>query len=168
MRKIEFVLGLALVTCFSCFANAAISTNGNLEDDIVTLVYDPANGNLSIANPYQAAGEAKPVTTLEIVSAGGSFTGTRPGAISGLFDVYNANKMFKLDPAGFDDLDFGPALGKDLGATIGNDLTVSGSFLGGGALVADMMIVGAVPEPSSMVMIALGLLGLTVIRRKRS
>jgi hypothetical protein len=84
-----------------------------------------------------------------------------------LFDVYNPNKMFKLDPAGFDDLDFGAAMGAGLGKDmLGGDLTVSGSFLGGGALVADMRIVG-VPEPSSMIMIGLGLIGLAAVRRRR-
>ena len=165
MRKIQIVLGLALVACFSCVANAAISLDGKLDDDIVTLVYDPANGNLSIDNPYVAAAEAKPVTTLEIVSASGVFTGTRPPQLNGLFDVFNAGKMFKLDPAGFEDLDFGPAMTAGLDSMLGDDLTVSGSFLGGGALEIDMMIV---PEPSSMVMLALGVLGLVSIRRKRS
>ncbi|MCA9199375.1 MAG: PEP-CTERM sorting domain-containing protein [Planctomycetales bacterium] len=166
MRKIQFVLSLTLAACFSCIANAQISTDGKLDDDIVTLVYNPADGNLSIANPYEAAGEAKPVTTLEAVSAGGYFTGTRPPQLTGLFDVFSATKLFKLDPAGFDDLDFGPAMAPGIGKDVlAQDLKVSGSFLGGGSLEVDLMYV---PEPSSMVMIGLGLIGLASIRRKRS
>ncbi|MCA9200768.1 MAG: hypothetical protein KDA87_24685, partial [Planctomycetales bacterium] len=136
---------------------------GETAADVLSLVYSPDTGNLSIDLGSGGAGALANLTTLEIRSAGGNFTGTRPGNLGGLFDVFNANKLFKLDPAGYGNLDFGPAMAKNLsGDALVADLLVDGSFVGGGGVgsvpVALVHPDFMVPEPSSMVMVALGLL----------
>ncbi|MEZ6119359.1 MAG: PEP-CTERM sorting domain-containing protein [Pirellulaceae bacterium] len=140
--------------------------------DVLSLVYSPDTGNLSVDLGSAGAGALANLTTLEIRSAGGNFTGTKPPQLTGLFDVYNANKLFKLDPAGFGSIDLGPALAPGLGGdALLADLLVDGSFVGGGGVGAvpvalvhpDFMV----PEPSSMVMVALGLLSVAGLRRRR-
>lgn len=162
MRKIQFALGLALVACFSGLVNAQISTAGKEGDGVFTLAYYPETGNLVMENDGTA-----PATTFELVASEALFnTANRPSQLTGLFDVFTGVKLFKLDPAGYSDLDWGPVLPTGLSADdLGAKLKLSGSHLGGGALAGDLRVV---PEPSSMVMIALGLLGLVSIRRKRS
>ncbi|MCA9199376.1 MAG: PEP-CTERM sorting domain-containing protein [Planctomycetales bacterium] len=163
MRKIQFALGLVLVACFSGLVNAQISTAGKTGDGVFSIAYYPETGGLVMENDGTAA-----VTTFELVASEELFVvDNKPTALlGGLFDVFTGVKLFKLDPAGYSDLDWGPVLKPGLTADeLGAKLKLSGSHLGGGALAGDLRVV---PEPSSMVMIALGLLGLVSIRRKRS
>ena len=77
-------------------------------------------------------------TTVELKSEGGQITGDRPAHFSGLFDVYNANKAFKLDPAGFGST---PGFAFLAAGLDGTDITVDGSLVGGGPL-GDVAITG--------------------------
>ncbi len=166
MRKAQVLFSVALVLLCGSFAKAAVPTNGSVgagaDDGLITLVYDPANGSLSL----DAAG--KELTALEVLSAGSNFKGAKPAQVNGLFDVFTPAKFFILKPgnARFGDQDFGTALAPGLTKDqVGADLTVSGAlFPSGGLGTVDLMYV---PEPSSMGLLSLGLLGLIRARRNK-
>ena len=166
MRKFQIVACLSVfaVLSLASFAQAALPTNGARGDANISLVYDPADGHFWL----DAAG--KKVTTLEIQSASGVFTGAKPAQVSPPFDVFTPKKFFILKTAGVGDEDFGMALPAGLTAeTLGGDLTVAGSILPSGSLgTVDLVYLGAIPEPSSLALMALGFLGLVSGRRKRA
>lgn len=70
-------------------------------------------------------------TTVEMKSESGLFTGSKPSHFNGRFDVYNANRAFKLDPDGFGTIRGFAFLHPRLTE---HDLTVDGSLVGGGPL----------------------------------
>jgi len=162
MRKVQVLFSVALVVLFGSIANAAIPGGGSTSDGVISLVYNPADGALK----FDAAG--KKATALEIQSAAGYFTGTKPPQANGLFDVFNKNKFFVLKPgdAAIGDSDFGPAMAKGLtSAQLTADLTVSGALLPSGGLgTVDLVYV---PEPSSVALLGLGMLGLIRARRNK-
>ena len=96
----------------------------NLTSD-VTIHYDPQTGEVSSSSDKQ-------LTTLEIKSERGLFVGDRAASLSGLFDLSNSKKLFKLDPAGFSNLVLGTLpTGLSL-EEVRADLSVDGSQEGGG------------------------------------
>ncbi len=134
-------------------------TTGSVDDDIISMVYDPADGSLSL----DAAG--KQLTALEIVSSGGQFQGTKPPQVVGLFDLFTNKKLFVLRPTNpFEDEAFGAILPKGLTREqVTADLVVSGALWPRGALgTVDFIYV---PEPSAMAMVACGGLGLAAAVR---
>ncbi len=165
----KFQLLYSLVIAFLCcpFAKAAIQMNGTIgagaDDGIITLLYDPANGRLE----FDSAG--KELTALEILSAGGNFTGTKPPQANGLFDVFTPTKFFILKPGAsrFGDQDFGALLAPGLTMhQIAADLTVGGAlFPRGGLGVVDMC---CTPEPSSAGYLTTLMLGLIRGGRRKS
>lgn len=169
MSVTRIYLTLAIALAFHSFATAAVPTDGMVgpgaDDGIITLVYDPADGNLSL----DTAG--KQLTALEVKSAGNNFsnhTDSRPLMLNGLFDVYVPSKLFWLKPAPnqFGDTNFGKILPKGMTKDqIGADLTVSGALYPSGGLgTVDLMYV---PEPSSLGLMTIGLAGLFGARRQR-
>ena len=71
---------------------------GNIRSqDYYLLTYNSENGGLALDIP---AGLPQ-LTTLELTSPEGYFTGTRPNALTNQFDVFTAHKLFKLEPDGF-------------------------------------------------------------------
>jgi hypothetical protein len=160
MRKLQVLFAVALVAMVGSMAQAAIPGGGVVGDDIISLVYDPSNGNLSV----DAAG--KQWSTLEILSPSGMFTGTAtPGLVLPPFDVFSPTKYFLLKTTGLGDTDLGNVLAPGLSADqLAAELTVNGSVLPSGGL--GNVDLSVVPEPSSFIMIGLGLLGLLGLRRK--
>lgn len=159
MRKVQVLFSLAIVALLANFASAQL-----------TLTYDPADGNLSMAS------DPRPVTSFELVSAGSKFIpgNVNGGIFTGLFDVASASKMFKLDPAGYSNLDFGKVLPASLSeADLAADLTLNGSFVPDGsglngfdAPTGGGVVWNVVPEPSSIGLVLFGLVGMLRFRRK--
>ena len=97
----------------------------------LVLNYEPNPGNLSI----DALGE--PLTTVQIQTASPIFTGTRPANLNNFFDVFDPFKIFKLDPVGFDTLDFGSVIEPATTAQrLADQFCVSGSLQAGGPITA--------------------------------
>lgn len=159
MRNFHVLTAIVLLLICSPRAQAAIPWSGNIgtgaDDGLITMVYDPANGKLSM----DAAG--KEITALEILSAGGYFTGTKPEQVNGLFDVFTPTKMFILKPgaARFSDQDFGTVMAPGLSALqVAADLTVTGAlFPSGGLGTVDLV---KIPEPTTSAIWGLGLVRL--------
>ncbi|MFC1759734.1 hypothetical protein ACFL2H_13370 [Planctomycetota bacterium] len=62
----------------------------------IDLTYDSVTGEIFVESPV-------PITSLEIISQGSKLTGDRPEILSGRFDVFVADKLFKLNSAGNSD-----------------------------------------------------------------
>ncbi|MEZ6118852.1 MAG: SdrD B-like domain-containing protein [Pirellulaceae bacterium] len=98
--------------------------------DGVAVVYHAGTGMVEIVSE-------RPIDTFQLYSNSGLFLDSRPSFLTGLFDGYDSNSLFKLDPAGFaerggrelqSDL-LPPSLSRDL---LLQDLEADGSFQGGG------------------------------------
>ncbi|MCA9214250.1 MAG: hypothetical protein KDB27_14360 [Planctomycetales bacterium] len=91
-------------------------------------VYDANTGALSWDSPHE-------LTTLEIVSQRGIFTGDAAANLDGQFDVDNDRKLFKLQVEGFTSFDFGNVAETALpGFLLQHDLSIAGSRARGGPL----------------------------------
>ena len=97
--------------------------------------------------------------------------GDFPGVYGGLFDVYNANKSFKLDPGGFgaEQRIFARIPAGLTWHQIHDELQIDGSLVGGGSIYAATggLNLYVDPEPSSIVLLGIGSLAL-LTRRRRS
>lgn len=125
---------------------APLDINGTI------LEYNPTNGDF---RAYLLPEATRMMTTLEIVSQDGVFSGPTCFLQPGLFDIYTPGKLFKLDPAGFTEISCEAAVQPGLTLDhLVNDLTVSGSLTGGGSLTDAVFLV---PEPTSFVLLCLGL-----------
>lgn len=129
--------------------------------------YDSKTGDLRIdvAASEAAAADGGPVgaeraellTTLEIHSTSGIFTGSRPLSLRGPYDVFETGRILKQDPTGFESLYLPGALAPGLSPEfLANDLkidltTLSNSRMGNVA-------VGAIPEPTGGAMAAVVLM----------
>jgi hypothetical protein len=173
MRKFQIPFGLALLAmatlstaaqggAFTLTSDAAVA-NG------VVVTYDPGTGNLS----YD--GNGLMISSMELKSAGGMFDASKvnAGVIAGPFDLINAGKFFKLvTPPGVASVDVGPVLPAGLTAdAIVADIEVDGSLVPSGKLPdaaggGPYLYVTVIPEPSSLVLVFGGLLGLLGMRRK--
>ena len=140
----------------------AIGVSGIAGDDQTSVVYDRSSGELSV-DP--AAG--KELTSINITSAAGLFTGNKPAALDGAFDNFAADNIFKATFGGsFGTISFGQVLASGLSENdLAADLTIVGSLAGGGDLGGVDIVV--VPEPAALILLVLGLTGVLVRRRRR-
>ena len=174
MRTLKVVLVIVISQVFAVSnthaQNFTLRRNPIPPPDGVMLVYFPDVGSYSVR-----AGENVKITTWEHKDMGGLFNcdNLAAGALPGLFDVCNGDKLFKLEPDGFSEIDFGNLLPPGMGVREVAQLgMINGSLLAGGeggrldALDPDSPYIFDVPEPSSAVILS-GALGLFWFRRRR-
>ena len=182
MHKVLVLFGLTLATLVSlaspaqCQKFVAPPVNGQLVDNAVNVIYDPADGGLVMqATGNGSNGSPLMVTTLELQSAGAfNPDGTCDQFKAGAFGVATASKMFILRagadavaetcvgtvmPLGLTTFDAASAVITKVDGSV----TPSGKLPaapGGGPYLH------VVPEPSSVLLAVFGLLGLIGLRRK--
>ena len=144
----------ALLTGSSCMAQLPLGPPGV---DGLYLVYSPENGD------FRVESNVGPITTFEMKSATSQFTAVDNPLFGGLFDVNTRDKVFKLDPSGFESLSLPGLLPPGLTFdAIATDLSIDGSLASGGTIPAVYLI----PEPSGPVLIAFGGLGMFWLRQR--
>jgi hypothetical protein len=140
----------------------------------ITIQYDVSDGELAISvadlldlpAPLGAleAEEALLMTTLDLRSTSGIFSGVPAQNLDGPFDSQSAFRILKQDREGFASVNFGPVLAPGLTRDfVTQDVTVDVTFLGGSELAE--IKVETVPEPNGCLLLwaALG-----VLLRRRS
>ena len=158
-NAITFAIFLGL----SATAVANVHVNGVIGDGNVSLIYNPADGSLGL----DAAGNL--VSTLEVYSVSGVFVPPFdfPLPPPASFETPE-HKFFLLTVTGMGDTEFEAKMQSGLTASfLGKDLTIAGSILPRGALPGGGDLV-YLPEPSSLVLLFLGLLPSTLFRQRRS
>ena len=95
---------------------------------VIDLTYDSVTGEIFVQSPI-------PITVIEIVSQGSKLIGDRPEILNGLFDVFVASKLFKLNPAGNSELYFGAITSPGMNSSdISDDFTIVGTTTAGKAI----------------------------------
>lgn len=138
---------------------AAIQSGGQPSDGQTSIVYHALTGELAVDAP-----SGTNLTSISIDSAASIFTGDSARNVGGNFDNASDGNIFKATFGGsFGDLSFGnvaPAgLSEDF---LVQDLTVVGTLQGGRGLGAVDLIYVPVPEPSCLMLLALGI-GLSLL-----
>ena len=132
---------------------AAVGLGGSLGDGQTSLIYDATTGELAVD-----AVAGSELTSINVVSANGMFTGIRPVALEGAFDNFTADSLFKATFGGsFGSTSFGNILPVGMSpGELAKDLTVVGSLAGGGNLGEVTLVY--VPEPVAAWTALLGVL----------
>jgi hypothetical protein len=164
MSAKSWVLVSVFLCCPSVASAAAI--NGIYSavvptDEAVNLVYTPPTGGLQVVLSG-ALTVAKKISSLQINSTANDFVGVKPANLSGPFDVFRADRLFKLETSGFGPtIDFGTPLAPGRSAAaLYESLLVTGSFVGGGSLdQAPYRLIYSIPEPVSATLVGLCLVG---------
>ena len=141
---------------------AAIVSGGAANDDKTSIIYDANTGEVAVDAPVGVE-----LTSVNIDSAAGVFTGDAAQNLGGSFDNDADGNIFKATfGSSFGSLSFGnvaqPGLSEDF---VANDLTVVGSLAGGGDLGNVDLIY--IPEPSAVVLFGLGLVGTVLVSQRR-
>ena len=144
-----------------CLAYGALQPGGSIGDGQTSLVYDAGSGELSVDAPAGAQ-----LTSVNIDSASGIFTGDAAANLGGSFDNDADNNIFKATfGSSFGSISFGNVAQSGLSEEfVRNDLTAVGSIAGGGAL-GDVDLI-YVPEPASAVLLIFGCLLAGAVRRR--
>jgi hypothetical protein len=138
----------------------------------LNLVYNPDDGGLRVVlNSGDADSPMNMMTSLQINSAGDDFGGSRPTNLTGPFDVFRKDRLFKMDTTGFGpSIDFGtPMMSNRTPDDLMQSISVAGSFLGGGSidqLPFHLIHPAAVPEATGLGLVCLGMLGVVERRRR--
>ena len=141
---------------------AAVAPGGMEGDGQTSIKYDAGTGEVSVDAPAGVE-----LTSVNIDSAGGVFTGENAANLGGSFDNDADGNIFKATFGGsFGSVSFGNVAQTGLAEEfVLNDLTVVGSLNGGGDLGNVDLIY--VPEPSSAIVLILGLASMAISRRRR-
>jgi hypothetical protein len=139
---------------------AAIDTKENGAGGQTSIVYNSTTGELRVDAPASTE-----LTSVNIDSAAGIFTGDAAENLGGSFDNHSHDNIFKATfGTSFGALSFGDVAQAGLSEDfVDNDLTVVGSLARGGDL-GDVDLV-YVPEPSSLLLVLLAMFGLPCLRR---
>ena len=120
-------------------AIATVCVADDSDPNAVSIIYDPSTRSLVFDG-------ASDLTSLEVVSASGILNGQRPDSLNGTFDVHEDDLLFKLDADGFPSLLADGILTETYTLEeLESDLTIDGSFVGGGGVGA--VSFSFVPEP---------------------
>ena len=140
---------------------AAVQPNGQLGDGQTSLIYNAGTGEVAVDTPAGVE-----LTSINIDSAAGIFTGVSAQNLGGSFDNDADNNIFKATfGSSFGSLSFGNVAQAGLSEDfVLGDLSVVGSLAGGGDLgTVDLVYV---PEPTTALLLAVGLvIGLLHFRR---
>ena len=141
---------------------AAINAGGVEQDGQTSIVYDPGTGHVSVDAPA-----GMELTSINIDSAAGIFTGAAAENLGGSFDNDADANIFKATFGGsFGSIGFGNVAQSGLAEDfLLGDLTVVGSVAGGGELGQVDLIY--VPEPSALLLVTVGMMGVLAVRRER-
>jgi hypothetical protein len=142
---------------------AAITRGGQLADGQTSVAYYEETGELAVDAPAGVE-----LTSINIDSVAGIFTGDPAANLGGSFDNDNDTNLFKATFGGsFGSISFGnvaqPGLSEEL---VAGDLTVVGSLQGGGGLGDVDLVYVPIPEPSTLLLLTLGLVGCLGGRRR--
>ena len=167
-------LGLIVVMASSVPAWAASfpALAGEVPDDaVVRLIYNAGDGTFggqpATGKLFTSLNVQIEETSLGASPPGFTFFGDRPVSLSGAFDNFSDDNLFIATfGENFGTINFGqvlqPGLSKE---SLLAHLTIDGSYDGGGDL-GDVYL-QYVPEPSTVILMGLGLMGLLAAWRRR-
>ena len=143
---------------------ATVAGPGTSRDSQTSIGYDANTGEVSVDPPLGVE-----LTSINVDSASGVFTGQPAENLGGSFDNNTANNIFKATfGSSFGAISFGnvapPGLSEDF---LKNDLSVVGSLAGGGDLGNVDLVYIPVPEPSALVLLVVGAISLLPMLRRR-